>query len=134
MNINKVFAGGRLGRDPELRYTQSGKAVANFSIACSSYLASKEKETEWFNVVAWEKNAEFASENLRKGARVLVVGRQQTRKWTDKSGAQKTTVELVAENIQVIDWPNGDQAAPAYREEQREEHPAFDAGDDDIPF
>ena len=109
MNVNKIIAGGRLGRDPEIRHTQAGKAVANFSVAVSE--GPKDKQTtEWFSVVAWDKSAEFTEKYLKKGARVLVIGRQQTRKWADKEGNTKTSVELVAENIQVIDWPeNGSE-------------------------
>lgn len=110
MNVNKVFAAGRVGRDPEIRHTANGKAVANFSVAVSEKYGEREN-TEWFSVVSWDKQAEFVGEKLRKGARVLVIGRQQTRKWSDKEGNSRTSVELVAENVQLIDWPEKNGSA-----------------------
>lgn len=129
MNVNKVFAGGRVGRDPEVRYTQSGKAVANFSVAVSEKYGEKEN-TEWFNVVSWDKQAEFVGKSLKKGARVLVIGRQQTRKWSDKEGNNRTSVELVADNVQLVDWPENGEA----QQKTQAEYP-FNPNDDSlIPF
>ena len=137
MNVNKVIAAGRVGRDPEIRHTANGKAVANFSVAVSEKYGEKEN-TEWFSVVSWGKQAEFVGEKLRKGARVLVIGRQQTRKWSDKEGNSRTSVELVAENVQLIDWPekNGSvsrENADIQSTGQQSEEPPFNP-DDDIPF
>ena len=83
--INQCNFIGRLGRDPETRYTQSGKAVASFSLACSEKRGGEES-TEWINVVAWEKLAEICGQYLTKGSLVFISGRMQTRKWQDKEG------------------------------------------------
>jgi single-strand DNA-binding protein len=101
--LNKVMVIGYLGRDPEMRFTPSGKSVANFSIACSRSWKTTEgetrSETEWFNVVAWEKLAEISKEHLKKGSRVYVEGRLQSHSWQDNEGNQHNSVEIVARDI-----------------------------------
>jgi single-strand DNA-binding protein len=101
--LNKVMVIGYLGRDPEMRFTPSGKSVTNFSIACSRSWKTTEgetrSETEWFNVVAWEKLAEISKEHLKKGSRVYVEGRLQSHSWQDNEGNQHNSVEIVARDI-----------------------------------
>ena len=100
--INQCNFIGRLGRDPETRYTQSGKAVASFSLACSEKRGGEES-TEWVNVVAWEKLAEIAGQYLTKGSLVFISGRMQTRKWQDKEGGTRYTTEIVAREMKMLD-------------------------------
>lgn len=108
--LNKVMVIGYLGRDPEMRFTPSGKSVANFSIACSrSWKTANGEihtETEWFNVVAWEKLAEIAKEYLQKGSRVYVEGRLQSHNWQDSEGRQHKSVEIVARDVLLLSESN----------------------------
>ena len=93
---------GRLGRDPEIKYTQSGKAVTNFTIAVNGY----KDDVQWVNCVAWEKLAAICGEYLTKGKQVYVSGRQQTRQWEDQDGNKKYTTEIVIENMQMLGGGN----------------------------
>ncbi|MBW2621296.1 MAG: single-stranded DNA-binding protein [Deltaproteobacteria bacterium] len=99
--VNKVIIIGNLGRDPEIRYTQNGKAVCNFSVAVTEKRGGNEN-TEWFNVVAWEKLAEICGEYLSKGRQVYIEGRLQTREWEDRDGNKRQTTEIVALQMQMI--------------------------------
>lgn len=99
--INKAIIVGRLGREPELRYTANGNAVTNFTVATDSGFGDK-KETEWFTVVTWNKTAEACAQFLDKGSLVYVEGRMQTRSW-DKDGTKQYKTELVAERVQFLD-------------------------------
>ena len=105
MNVNRIFVGGRVGKTPEIRKTQSGKSVANFSIAVTEKYNGKEDVT-WLNVTAWDKSAEFAEKWIQKGARVLVVGKIQIRQYDDRDGNKRTSTDVIAQDIQVIDWPD----------------------------
>lgn len=106
-SLNKALVIGRLGRDPEVRYTQGGQAVANFSVATDERWKGKngeqESRTEWHRVVAWGRQAELAGEFLSKGRQVYVEGRLQTREWEDREGQKRRTTEIVATNIQFLD-------------------------------
>ncbi|NLX11570.1 MAG: single-stranded DNA-binding protein [Chloroflexi bacterium] len=101
--LNKVMIIGTLGRDPELRYTPSGRPVASFSVATSRSWTSSEgerrEETEWFNVVAWGNLAEICKTHLNKGQQVYVEGRLQTRGWEDENGTRHYRTELVANEM-----------------------------------
>lgn len=105
-SVNKVILLGRLGKDPDLKYTPSGVAVATFSIATD--LAWKDQEgnqkqaTEWHRVVAWRKTGEIASNYLKKGNQVYIEGRLQTRSWNDKNGVTRYTTEVVTDNLVLI--------------------------------
>lgn len=106
-DLNQCTFTGRLGKDPELRYTASGSPVANFSIAVGETWKDKESgekkdKTEWVNIVAWGRLAETAGEYLKKGARVLIGGKLQTRKWQDKDGNDRYTTEIVADQMQML--------------------------------
>ncbi len=101
--LNKVMIIGHLGRDPEMRYTPSGRPVTTFSVGTSrTWLSSdgeRHEETEWFNVVAWGSLAEICNQHLRKGQQVYVEGRLQTRRWDDADGRKHYTTELVAREM-----------------------------------
>ena len=103
MSLNKAMIIGNLGRDPELRYTPNGQAVTQFTVAVNrNYRGSDgewQEETEWFRVVAWGPVGERAAENLRKGNKVYVEGRIQTRQWEDQSGQKRYTTELIADRV-----------------------------------
>jgi single-strand DNA-binding protein len=104
--LNKIMIIGNLGRDPEMRYTPSGKPVTTFSVATSrSWNTSegeKRMETEWFNVVAWSSLAEICKQYLTKGQQVYIEGRLQTRHWDDQEGNKHTSVEIVANEMIIL--------------------------------
>ena len=138
-SVNKVILVGNLGRDPEVRYTQSGTPVANFTLATTDrwndQSGEKQERTEWHRIVVWGKQAEIAGEYLRKGKQIFVEGSLQTREWTDRDGNKRYTTEVKAMNFQML-GRRGD-AEPA---ERRESTTVADSGggggfeDDDIPF
>jgi single-strand DNA-binding protein len=105
--LNKIMIIGNLGRDPEMRYTPSGRPVTSFSVAVSrSWNTSdgeRHTETEWFNVVAWGNLAEICKQYLSKGQRVYVEGRLQTRRWEDTEGRKHTSTEIVANEMIILD-------------------------------
>ena len=105
--LNKVLIIGRLGRDPEMRYTPSGRPVTTFSIATSrSWNTSdgnRRTETEWFNVVAWSSLAEICKQHLTKGRLVYIEGRLQTRQWEDQEGNKHSSTEIVANEMIILD-------------------------------
>ncbi|MDD0851450.1 single-stranded DNA-binding protein [Halobacteriovorax sp. GB3] len=106
MSINKVILIGRLGQDPELKYTPSGAAVCNFTLATSESWADKsgqkQERTEWHRVVVWGKLAELCNQYLAKGRQCFVEGQLQTRSWDDKDGNKRYTTEINARNIQFL--------------------------------
>jgi len=143
-SVNKVILLGRLGKDPELKYTPSGAAVTTFSIATD--LAWKDQEgnqkqvTEWHRVVAWRKLAEIVGNYLKKGSLVYIEGRLQTRTWNDKNGVTRYTTEVVADNLTMVGPkmeraeasteipPPMDEVAPAGPDA------APEPSEDDLPF
>ena len=106
MSVNKVILVGRLGRDPETRYTGGGQAVANFSVATDESYKDKngerQKRTEWHKIVVWGKQAEIAQQYLKKGSLVFIEGRIQSREWQDKEGQKRTSFEIVANNFRML--------------------------------
>jgi single-strand DNA-binding protein len=107
MSVNKAILVGRLGRDPETRYTSGGQAVCNFSIATDSTFkdrnGERQKRTEWHRIVLWGKLAEIAQQYLKKGQLVYIEGRLQTREWEDKRDGQKrSTTEIVASEMRML--------------------------------
>lgn len=110
-SVNKVILVGNLGRDPELRYTPGGQAVATFSIATTENYTKKtgerEERTEWHRIVAWGRTAEICSQYLSKGRSVYVEGRLTTREWENKEGQKQRTTEVVAQNVQFLGGPRG---------------------------
>ncbi|TSK07786.1 MAG: single-stranded DNA-binding protein [Geobacter sp.] len=105
-SLNRVFLIGRLGKDPEVRYTAGGTAVASFSLATTDRIKGKdgnwEDKTEWHAITVWARLAEIAGEYLSKGKEVFIEGRLQTRKWTDKDGKDRYTTEIVGERMQML--------------------------------
>jgi single-strand DNA-binding protein len=132
-SLNKVLLIGNLGKDPEVRYTASGTAVASFSLATSEKFKNKdgewEERTEWHNVTLWGRLAEIAGEYLGKGKTVYIEGRLQTRKWQDKDGKDRYTTEIVGEKMQMLSRKDGSNHEEAG---QSHEGPGFPEGDD--PF
>lgn len=114
MSLNKCMIIGNLGRDPEMRYTSGGQAVTQFTVAVNRNYKNQagewQEETEWFRVVAWGPLAERTAEYLRKGRKVYVEGRLQTRQWDDREGQKRYTTELVASTVTQLDPRPRDEA------------------------
>ncbi len=162
-SVNKVIVVGNLGRDPEVRYTASGSAICNATIATSRQWKDKtsgerQEETEWHRVVFYDRLAEIAGEYLKKGRSVYVEGRLRTRKWTDKDNVERYTTEIVATEMQMLGGREGGgmggggagggmgdegggapqrsapPAKPAPSKPAQKSATGFDDMDDDIPF
>jgi single-strand DNA-binding protein len=156
MSVNRAILVGRLGRDPETRYTSGGQAVCNFTLATDETYkdrdGERQKRTEWHRIVVWGKQAEIAQQYLHKGSLIFVEGRIQTRQWDDREGQKRTTVEIVASNFRMLGGrgEGGGMAAGASAgagagtgdmEPQAgaaaagaEEMPSTEISDEDIPF
>ncbi|RLA03069.1 MAG: single-stranded DNA-binding protein [Gammaproteobacteria bacterium] len=155
--INKVILVGNLGKDPEIRYSAAGAAIANITIATSDnwkdkQTGEKQERTEWHRVVFFNRLAEVVGEYLKKGSQVYVEGRLQTRKWQDKEGQDRYTTEIVASEMQMLGGRTGGGDAGGYDQsnsysQRPSSAPAaapapaaqnndggFDNFDDDIPF
>jgi len=138
--VNKVILVGRLGADPELRYTPEGTAVATLSLATNRVWKDKEgnqqEETEWHRVIAWRRLAEFCGEWLKKGSHIYLEGRLRTRSWEDRNGVKRFTTEVIADTIQMLDR-KGEVAAEVPEPPEAAELPEEEAGsppEDDLPF
>ena len=105
--LNKIMLIGNLGKDPELNVTQEGTPVTKFTLAVNrntkTSTGEREKETEWFNIVAWRQLAEICERYLHKGSKVYIEGRLQTRKYTDKNGVERTVIDVIANDMQMLD-------------------------------
>ncbi|MBX3029097.1 MAG: single-stranded DNA-binding protein [Chloroflexi bacterium] len=116
MSLNKCMIIGNLGRDPEMRYTPSGQAVTQFTVATNRNYRDQQgewqSETEWFRVVVWGQQAERTAERLRKGNKVYVEGRIQTRQWEDQTGNKRYTTELIANQVTSLERRDRDEDAP----------------------
>jgi single-strand DNA-binding protein len=139
MSVNNWHGIGNLGKDPELRYTQSGKAVCSFSIAITDKVNGEDR-TEWVNIVAWQKLAEICSEYLEKGKKVYIQGRLQTRSYEDRDGNRRYITEVVAYSMEMLS-PKSEakrqeprHQEPSPQEPSPQEHSHETWGDDDIPF
>ncbi len=130
--LNKVMIIGNLGRNPEMRYTPSGRPVTSFSVATSRSWVNAEgerrEETEWFNVVAWGNLAEICKQHLTKGQQVYVEGRLQTRGWEDQNGKKHYRTELVANEMIVL----GERKSAKTAEETREKEAGSESSE--FPF
>lgn len=129
--LNKIVIMGRLTRDPELRHTQSGAAVASFALAVDRDIKDKqtgERATDFIDVVAWRNTAEFASKYLSKGRLTVVGGRLQIRDWTDKEGGKRCSAEVVADNIYFADSRRDGDSGGSYGSYSRPAAPAADYG------
>jgi single-strand DNA-binding protein len=141
--INKVILIGNLGRDPELRYTQNGQPVANFSLATSENWTDKSsgekvEKTEWHRIVVWGRTAEHCSQYLAKGRTVYIEGRLQTRDWEDKEGQKRSTTEINAQTVQFLGGPKGQGASDSDQSQGPPQSPMGSSGPpsagDDVPF
>lgn len=144
--VNKVILVGNCGQDPETKYSASGAAITNLSLATSEQWKDKQtgqqqEKTEWHRVVFFNRLAEIAGEYLRKGSRVYIEGKLQTRKWKDQNGQDRYTTEIVANEMQMLDSKQGESAASssqgagqAQPNQAPPPPPAMDSFDDDIPF
>ncbi len=141
---NRVILLGRLGNDPELRYTTSGQPVANLNLATREY-RQREEHTEWHRIVVFGQTAENCAKYLTKGRQIYVEGRLQTRSWEDSNGVKRYQTEVVAHTVEFIGSPSDAQRVPNQKPEPvaqpTAEKPAPDIGpgdfsppDDDIPF
>ena len=134
--LNKVMLIGNLGRDPELRYTQSGQAVANFTLATNEQWTNRngerEERTEWHRIVVWGRQAEICGEYLSKGRQVYVEGRLQTREWEDRDGNKRNTTEVSANKVLML-GPRGEASAEV-TESPEPTGPPPGPEKDDIPF
>jgi len=152
MSVNKVILVGNLGKDPELRYTASGAAVATFSLATSERFKDRsgeqQEKTEWHNIVAWRQLAEICGKYLQKGRQVYIEGRIQYRSYDDRDGNKRYITEIVADQMQMLGRPGEEgggssggysrpaPAKPAQQDNGPTTHydePPFNP-DDDIPF
>ena len=139
-SVNKVILIGNLGSDPELKYTPSGAAVTNFNVATNEVWndkdGNKQERTEWHRVVLWRKLAEIAGEYLKKGSKIYLEGRLQTRSWEDKDGVKRYTTEVVADNMTMLDAKSeGSGSDVSSAPPPGESPPAADSGaEDDLPF
>ena len=136
--INKVILVGRLGRDPEVRYTPNGVPVANFSIATSEEWKDKEtgekrERTEWHRIEAWRRLAEICGDYLNKGKQVYIEGKLQTDAWEDRDGNKRYTTKIVAQNMQMLDSAGKGGRAESMDERHPVEEPV-NIPEDDIPF
>ena len=135
MSVNKVILVGNLGKDPELRYTPAGAAVATFSLATTERFKGKDGQmqdkTEWHNIVMYRRLAEIAGEYLKKGRPVYVEGRLQTRKWEDKEGNKHSSVEIVASEMMML----GERRDASHASNTEAEAPEVSSTDEDeFPF
>ena len=153
MSVNKVILIGRLGSDPELRYTQGGQAVANFNIATNERWTDKEgkanERTEWHKIVVWGRQAENCEKYLKKGRQVYIEGRLQTRDWEDRDGNKRYTTEVVAQQVTFLSdgagsagggGSGGGGGGGGSKDDYQPDDPGPEANfdqsfnDDDIPF
>jgi single-strand DNA-binding protein len=139
-SVNKVILVGRLGKDPDVRYTPSGDAVAELSIATSEKFKGREgdftERTEWHKGIVWRNTAEFAKQYLKKGQLVYAEGKLQTRKWQDKSGNNRYTTEIQVSTLTPLgSWGKNDNGGGNnYSQPQGNNNSVADNGEDDIPF
>ena len=145
MSVNMAIVVGNLGKDPEVRFTQSGRAVANFSIATSESWTGQDgnpqERTEWHRIVVWGKQAESCGQYLAKGRQVFVQGRIQTRTYEDKTGNTRYITEIVAQRVQFLGGAGGARASQETQDQIQDQgfgdtSSSFQSPpiDDDIPF
>lgn len=144
--VNLVIILGNLGNDPEMRYMPNGEPVANISIATSETwndknTGEKREKTEWHRVVAYRRTAEIIGQYTRKGSKLYVEGKLQTRKWSDQNGVDRYTTEIIADSVQLLDSRRDDQDGQqgyqqqGYQQQQRQQHnPPPQQDFDDVPF
>ncbi len=136
--LNRIQIIGNLGRDPELRFTQSGTPVANFTVAVNESWRRRDgqpgERTEWFRIVAWAGLAEVANEYLRRGRQVYIDGRIQTREWQDREGNDRTSTELVARDLILVGSRDDSSGGPADQGARDDDQLDDELTPDDLPF
>jgi len=136
--VNKALLIGRLGADPEVRYTPDGMMVTNFRLATDLQWKDKNGEklqkTEWHRIVAYGKLAEICSNYLSKGKLIFIEGRIQTRSWEDKDGVKRSTTEIIAANMQMLDSKGQARSQEAAVNDQAAVYSGLDQNPDDVPF
>lgn len=137
-SLNKAILIGNLGKDVETRAMSNGKVVANFSIATSETwkdknTSEKKEKTEWHNIVVYDKLAEVCAAYLKKGSKVYLEGKIQTRKWTDKNNVDRYTTEIIASEMKMLSSKKESEQHPS-SEPVKESPAATESFDDDIPF
>lgn len=137
-DLNKWLGIGRLGNDPEIRYTQDGKAVATLSVACSDDYKDKQGNkiewTEWVRIVAFGRLAEIIGEYLTKGSQAYFEGKLTTRKWQDKEGNNRYTTEIVLNELQMLGGQSKQNQEPQNGGQADQSGQGFDDFDQDLPF
>jgi single-strand DNA-binding protein len=137
-SVNKVILVGRLGKDPEVKYTQGGAAIARFSLATDEVWkdqsGEKQQKTEWHNIVAWSKLAEICGQYLAKGRLVYIEGRLQTRSWEDKEGNKRTTTEIRADNMVMLGGKTEESRAEKSSAAAIDNAADPEITDSDVPF
>src|SRR6266567_268207 len=136
--MNKITLIGNLGRDPEMNYTPNGVAVTKFSLAVNrvtrSSTGEKEKETDWFNIVAWRQLAEICNNYLHKGDKVYIDGRLQQRKYTDKNGVERTAIDVIASDMEMLTPKSATSSPESYSAGSTDDRdPFLPDYPDDIP-
>jgi single-strand DNA-binding protein len=137
MALNHISIMGRICNDIELRRTGSGVPVASFTVAVDrDFKSGGEKETDFIDCVAWRNTAEFVERNFSKGKMIIVAGRLQIRKWTDKDGNKRNSAEIVAENVYFGDskTSNGEKYEAAMNNKPLQDFAVLDGDDGDLPF
>ncbi len=138
--LNKVMLIGNVGKDPEMRYTANGKAVTTFSLACNrthnTPEGERKEETDWFDVVTWDKLAELCSQFLQKGRQAYVEGRLQTRSWEGQDGQKRYKTEVVAQTVLFLGSAGGNSGGGPRMQERYDDSAAVGAAvdPDDLPF
>jgi single-strand DNA-binding protein len=131
--LNKIMLIGNLGRDPEMNYTPSGTAVTKFSLAVSrsrkSNTGERQEETEWFNIVAWDKLAEICNQYLHKGSKVYIEGRVQQRKYTDKNGIERYAFDVVVSDMEMLTPKSAQSSTDSFLAGNGDDDPLGDLGD-----
>ena len=139
-DLNRVVIIGRLARDPELKHTPNGTAVAGFSVASNYSFGSgdnKKEQVSYFDCIAWSKTGEIITEYVKKGHRIAIEGRLQQRRWDDQDGNKKSKIEIVVENFQFLEGKKEaetPQSKPAAKKPEPKWDDANPFNDDDIPF
>lgn len=140
-SVNRVILIGNLGQDPELKYTPSGVAVTTLNMATNEIWkdsdGNRQERTEWHRVVMWRRLAEIAGEYLKKGSKIYIEGKLQTRSWEDKDGQKRYMTEVVADNMTMLDSKGGDSGGGSSAPPKMESPPASDSDvveEDDLPF
>ena len=136
--LNKIMLIGNLGKDPELNVTQEGTPVTRFTLAVNrntkSSTGEREKETEWFNIVAWRQLAEICERYLHKGSKVYIEGRLQTRKYTDRNGVERTAIDVIASDMEMLDSKPASTSSGSYSTGSADDRdPFLPDYPDDIP-